>query len=179
MPLLAETPHLYSLVRLRRFGSISCSLIHIPRNEEVTKAFGSLSCTPLLAAVQDNMADIELFINHCYGQTDVLSVNEARFQIFTLSVSGNLRELPLSRSSLTLHVMRSAYQSGWILDNTVSKTACRIMGMVLHRWSTSSDRMVQDRFWCGAYEDMQVQKIVYFMQTLQLRETQIRLIKIL
>ena len=63
-----------------------------PRNEEVTKAFGSLSCTPLLAAVQDNMAEIELFVNHCYGQTDVLSVNEARFHIFTSSVSGNFRE---------------------------------------------------------------------------------------
>ena len=53
-----------------------------PRNEEVTKAFGSLSFTPLLAAVQDNMAEIELFVNYCYGQTDVLSVNEARFQIY-------------------------------------------------------------------------------------------------
>ena len=63
-----------------------------PRNEEVTKAFGSLSCNLLLAAVQDNMAEIELFVNHCYGQTDVLSVNEARFQIFTSSVSGNLGE---------------------------------------------------------------------------------------
>ena len=63
-----------------------------PRNEEVTKAFGSLSCTPLLAAVQDNIAEIKLFVNHCYGQTDVLSVNEARFQIFTSSVSGNFRE---------------------------------------------------------------------------------------
>ena len=61
-----------------------------PRNEEVTK-FGSLSCIPLLAAVQDNMAEIELFVNHCNGQTDVLSVNEARFKIFTSSVFGNLR----------------------------------------------------------------------------------------
>ena len=65
-----------------------------PRTEEVTKAFGSLSCTPLLAAVQDNMAEIELFVNHCYGQTDVLSVNGARFQIVTSSVSGNLSYLP-------------------------------------------------------------------------------------
>ena len=46
-----------------------------PRNEEVTKAFGSLSCSPLLAAVQDNVAEIKSFVNCCYGQTDVLSIN--------------------------------------------------------------------------------------------------------
>ena len=94
------------------------------RNEEVTEAFAILSWTPLRSAAQDNMAEIELFVSHCYGQTDISSINEARFQIFTSSVSGNLRELPPSRSSLTLHVMRSAYQSGWIWGNSVSKKAC-------------------------------------------------------
>ena len=62
--------------------------------------------------------------NHCYGQTDISSVNKARFQIFNSSVSGNLRELPPSRSSLTFHVMRSPYQSGWIWGNSVSEKAC-------------------------------------------------------
>ena len=34
-----------------------------PRKEEVTEAFENLSWTPLQSAAQDNMAEIELFVN--------------------------------------------------------------------------------------------------------------------
>ena len=95
-----------------------------PRQNEVTKAFEQLSWNPQREVIVNNMAEIEQFVNHCYGQAQIQSVNEARFQMFTSSVSGNLRELPPSRNSLELHIMRSAYQSGWIWGNTLSQAVC-------------------------------------------------------
>ena len=124
MPLPGVTPHRHSLVRLRRFGSISYSFIHATRRllkHLKTLAGPHFNQLPKTTWQRSNYL---LTNNHCYGQTDISSVNKARFQIFTSSVSGNLRELPPSRSSLTLHVMRSPYQSGWIWGNSVSEKAC-------------------------------------------------------
>jgi len=94
------------------------------RQTEVIQAFEQLSWTPHKDLVSNNVKEIEKFVNYCYGQVNEESINEASYQIFSSLVSGKLRQIPPSRNSLILHIMRSAYQSGWIWGNTLSEMAC-------------------------------------------------------
>ena len=95
-----------------------------PRQQELIQTFEQLSWRPQLEVIHSSMTEIERFVNHGYGQTNLHSVDESRFTIFTSLVSGNLRELPPTKKSLELHVMRSAYQSGWVWGNTLSQEIC-------------------------------------------------------
>ena len=88
---------------------------------ELSEVFQQLSWQPSKEMIDRCLPIIEMFINFCYGQEGLTSVNEARLKIFKSSVSKNLRELPPCRSSLELHVQRSAYQSGWVWGNTLSQ----------------------------------------------------------
>ena len=91
---------------------------------ELSAVFQQLSWQPSKEIIDKCLPVIEMFLNYCYGQESLTSVNEAHFRIFKSSASRNLRELPPCRSSLELHVQRSAYQSGWVWGNTLSqKTA--------------------------------------------------------
>ena len=87
---------------------------------ELSTAFQQLSWQPSLEVVETCMPVIERFVNYCYGYGGIQSINSVRFRIINTSVSKNLRELPPCFVSLKLHVLRSAFQSGWIWGNTVS-----------------------------------------------------------
>ena len=85
----------------------------------LTSAFQSLSWTPSSEFGQ-SMDVLEQFVCHVYGQKHITMVDEARFVIFASLQSGNLREIPPSKGALKQHVLRSAYQAGWIWGNTLS-----------------------------------------------------------
>ena len=53
--------------------------------------------------VKNSIAEVEKFVCHCYGLPLINSVNESRFQIFSSSVSGNLRELPPTKKPGTAY----------------------------------------------------------------------------
>ena len=89
---------------------------------ELTATFQQLSWQPSMAVVEASYPVIQRFVNYCYGYGGLQFVDEVRYKIFKSSVSGNLRELPPCLTSLKLHVLRSAYQSGWVWGNTLSQS---------------------------------------------------------
>ena len=91
-----------------------------PKQEVITAAFQQLSWQPSAAVIESQFPAVEEFVAYSFGLKDQKSVDEARFEIFRSSSAGNLRELPPSQNSLKLHVLRSAYQSGWVWGNTLS-----------------------------------------------------------
>ena len=92
-----------------------------PEEIDLTSTFQQLSWQPSEATVIAAIPLIERFINHCYGFENLESVDEVRFQLFNTTVTDNLRELPPCQASLKLHILRSAFQSGWVWGNTVSQ----------------------------------------------------------
>ena len=95
-----------------------------PRRYDVTLTFKKLSWTPKKEDVDTSLAEIEKFVCYCYGRGDLQTVDMARYQIFTSKASGNLQELPPTKNSSKLHIMRSAFQGGWIWGNTIRQTIC-------------------------------------------------------
>ena len=49
------------------------------------------------------------------------TINETRLSLRISATSHNLLELPPCKNALELHIMRSAYQAGWIWGNTLSQ----------------------------------------------------------
>lgn len=110
-------------------------------------AFQQLSWLPSLDYIQNTSTVIEQFVAHVYGQKGSLTIDNARFSLFSSSQSGNLREFPPSRDALKQHVLRSAFQAGWVLGNTLYQrpvSSKDISGWILDndkqclaiRWST-------------------------------------------
>ena len=91
-----------------------------PKQEVITAAFQQLSWQPSAAVIESQFPAVEEFVAYSFGLKDQKSVDEVRFEIFRSSSAGKLRELPPSQNSLKLHVLRSAYQSGWVWANTLS-----------------------------------------------------------
>ena len=91
-----------------------------PKQEVITAAFQQLSWQPSAAVIESQFPAVEEFVAYSFGLKNQKSVDEAKFEIFRSSSAGNLRELPPSQNSLKLHVLRSAYQSGWVWGNTLS-----------------------------------------------------------
>ena len=50
-----------------------------------------------------------------------LSLDELRYNIFISSPKMDLRLLPPSKNALKLHILRGAYQAGWIWGNSISE----------------------------------------------------------
>ena len=48
------------------------------------------------------------------------TIDVTRFDLFASSVTGNLREIPTLQHALQMHVLRSAFPSGWVRRNTLS-----------------------------------------------------------
>ena len=88
--------------------------------DELTTAFQQLSWLPSLDVTQANLSVIERFVTYAFIGTD-LEIEDARYTIFLSSTSDNLRELPPSRNALEQHILRSAFQAGWIWGNTLSQ----------------------------------------------------------
>ena len=63
---------------------------------------------------------IEKFIVVAYKGDINSTIDVTRFDSFASSVTGNLREIPTSRNALQMHVLRSAFPSGWVRRNTLS-----------------------------------------------------------
>ena len=53
----------------------------------------------------------------------VAGVIYSGYTIFSSSTSGGFRELPPSNDGLELHILRSAFQAGWVWGNTLSQKA--------------------------------------------------------
>ena len=90
--------------------------------DDVTTAFQQLSWLPESATVTAHMNTIEQFVVAAFAPRAgaVKDINQIRYQMFTDSISGSLRDLPPSRSALEMHVLRSSFQSGWVWGNTIS-----------------------------------------------------------
>ena len=96
-----------------------------PKQEAIINIFIELSWAPSLENIDENVTEIEKFVNFSYGMDpDIPSVNEARYQIFTQSASDNLIQLPPSRMSPKLHTLRSAFQAGWVWRNSLQQITC-------------------------------------------------------
>ena len=83
-----------------------------PKQKVITAAFQQLSWQPSAAVIESQFPAIKEFAAYSFEMKK--SVDEGRFEIFRSSSAGNLRELPLSQNSIKLHVLRSAYQRGWV-----------------------------------------------------------------
>ena len=100
-------------------------LMSYPKQEAIINIFIELSWAPSLENIDENVTEIEKFVNFSYGMDpDIPSVNEARYQIFTQSASDNLIQLPPSRMSPKLHTLRSAFQAGWVWRNSLQQITC-------------------------------------------------------
>ena len=52
-----------------------------------------------------------------------MSLETARYFMYKGSTSNKFRELPPAKDSLYLHVLRSAFQSGWVWGNTLTQNS--------------------------------------------------------
>ena len=91
-----------------------------PEHEVITAAFQQLSWQPSPTVIEAQFPVIEKFVAYLFGQKDQNLVDIARYTLFSSSPKSNLRELPPSQNALKQHVLRSAYQSGWVWGNTLS-----------------------------------------------------------
>ena len=76
-----------------------------------------------------------------FGQNDQNSVDNARYIIFSSSPNSNLRELPPSQTALKEHVLRNAYQSGWIWGTTLSSQ--EVPPLTDMGWIYNENKMLQ------------------------------------
>ena len=77
-------------------------------------------------------------------------VNRLRFLLFTKSIETKLRKLPLTRYTLQLHSLRSAYGAGWIWGVTLEPSD-QIPSPVDARWKYyKENRFAID--YCGAFD---------------------------
>ena len=114
-----------------------------PEHEVLTLllAFQQLSWQPLPTVIEAQFPVIEKFIDYSFGQNDQNSVDNARYIIFSSSPNSNLRELPPSQTALKEHVLRSAYQSGWIWGTTLSSQ--EVPPLTDMGWIYNENKMLQ------------------------------------
>ena len=83
---------------------------------ELTSVFSELSCMP--ESVPDSLiADCEQFVIDTYdphSKFKCRDINKLRLELFTSSATNDLSCLPPTFDALKLHIMRAAYQAGWI-----------------------------------------------------------------
>ena len=92
--------------------------------EDITSVFTRLSWLPSHETVEANLQILERFVVAGYNtnvKSAELSLDEVRYNLYTVSPKMDLRVLPPSKNALRLHILRSAYQAGWIWGNSVSQ----------------------------------------------------------
>ena len=68
-----------------------------PASDNITTAFQQLSWLPAQSTVEATLSNVENFVTSVFkSDSQGLFINEARYQMFSSSVSGNLRDLPLA-----------------------------------------------------------------------------------
>ena len=91
----------------------------------ITEVFQMLSWQPSQETLVRCFVVLEAYIAEVYGsKQSVDNLNLLRWKLFKASSSNNIRELPPTTSSLHLHVLRAAFQAGWIWGNSVSQEPC-------------------------------------------------------
>ena len=98
-----------------------------PFKDVITQAFHDLSWLPKKETVIKHFDTIEKFIVAAYKGDISSTIDVTRFDLFASSATGNLREIPPSRNALQMHVLRSAFQSGWVWGNTLSAENCPLV----------------------------------------------------
>ena len=91
-----------------------------PMWNKLTTAFQQLSWLPSSEVVKANLCVIEQFVTHVFLKKD-MELDDARYTIFSSSTSDNFREMPPSSDALEQHILRSAFQAGWVWGNTLSQ----------------------------------------------------------
>ena len=92
--------------------------------EDITAVFAQLSWQPKDITLQSNIDVLERLMVTAYStrnQDPAMSLKEIRYNIFVTSPKMDLRLLPPSSGALKLHILRSAYQAGWIWGNSLSQ----------------------------------------------------------
>ena len=122
------------------------------QNPYITETFTKLSWTP--DKVEENDLNlIEKYVCAAYdphNRFHTNDVNGLRFLLFTKSCENKLRKLPPTREALQLHILRSAYTTGWIWGVTLQPSD-QIPSPVDWGWKYSKDnRFAVD--WCGTYD---------------------------
>ena len=92
-----------------------------PARDEITATFQQLSWLPSKQTVDASFKTMEKFVTAAFTCDKVTSINEARYEMFSSSANNNLRDLPLTENALRMHILRSAYQSGWVWGNSLSQ----------------------------------------------------------
>ena len=94
---------------------------------ELTAALRGLSCCPDIETVKNSMEVIEPWVMSWYnkaGLYDCASIDGLRFQLFKHSVKDELRDLPPSKDALLQHLLRAAFQAGWLWGNSLRQLPC-------------------------------------------------------
>lgn len=116
----------------------------------LTDVFRRLSWQPSNETQAGSLSIIDKFVSHVYAKTTTRSLNELWFELFKSSSSNSFRELPPSRQSLELHIMRSAYQAGWVWGNSFCQEtppSVEDFGWIIHngqllvKWVKEPDEM--------------------------------------
>ena len=97
---------------------------------ELTAVLRGLSCCPGIKTVQNSMEVIEPWVMSWYnkaGLYDCASIDGLRFQLFKHTVKDELRDLPPSRDALLQHLLRSAFQAGWLWGNSLLQLPCPLV----------------------------------------------------
>jgi 5'-3' exonuclease len=68
----------------------------------------------------DMVISIEKFVCKLYGQKDVETVNEARYNMFRLARKSEIA-MPPNQDSLTQHIKRANYQAGMYLFSSIKQ----------------------------------------------------------
>ena len=96
------------------------SWIDYNKHNDLTDAFQHLSWLPTTEMVQSSLKVVEQFVSHLYLKQE-LDLDKARFLMFSAATNLDLRELPPCKTALKQHILRSAFQAGWIWGNTLSE----------------------------------------------------------
>ena len=90
------------------------SWMNFELKNELTSSFTDLCYCPSKETIAGSIEILGKFVVHTYGGSGNMNLNDLRFTLFQNQCKNELRCLPPSLNSLTLHIERSAYQAGWI-----------------------------------------------------------------
>ena len=122
----------------------------------ITETFQILSWQPTQERIGERLVILEDFIAEVYGNRHSChDINILRWKLFKASSSNNIRELPPTSSSLHLHVLRAAFQAGWIWGNSISQENCPdaqnfgwkiVQNVLCIKWCDESQHSPQELF---------------------------------
>ena len=115
---------------------------------ELTAALRGLSCCPNIETVKNSMEVIEPWVMSWYnkaGLYDCASIDGLRFQLFKHSVKDELRDLTQCQDALLQHLLRAAFQAGWLWGNSLLQLSCP--PVVEWGWTTDGEELIRFIRW--------------------------------